>query len=502
MVDVCLILEGTWPYVSGGVASWVDQLIRGLPHLSFGIVHIGASPASTQTLKFQLPPQVKWLEVLHLHAPVVELENESPAPSPDFTRLQKALGQWQDPLWLQRLSALFPDQRAWPGLEEAFYSESSWDFILELYHSKAPDQSFVDFLWTWRFTALPLWRLCRFAIPEARVYHTISTGYAGFLGALAHLRHQRPLLLTEHGIYTREREIEIQASDWIYGVNDPYASESRKDFFRQWWMELFYFLNRICYNHCAQIYTLYEANRALQIHLGAPHDKTSVIPNGVIPEKFAQARLRFEQKDPHRDPTLIFAGRIVPIKDISNLLRAFALVLEKIPQAKLILLGPKDEDPDYARECEELAQQYKMENSVEWAGMVKLDEHLDRGDILVLSSISEAQPLVLLEAACVGLACVSTRVGSCQELLEGRTPEDQALGKSGLLVPVGNPTALAQALIQLLLDPDLALQMGRNGYERVLRYYRQDDLMARYYQIYLSHMQVRPWQASPSNFNI
>lgn len=493
MVDVCLILEGTWPYVSGGVATWVDQLIRGLPHLSFGIVHIGASPAHTQECKYARPEQVKWIEVLHLHAPVLEVEKESPAASPELQQLQQDMSKWEDPLWTERFGALFPSNQAWPGIEEAFYSESTFEEILELYQRKAPDQSFLDFLWTWRFTALPLWRLCRYAIPEAKVYHTISTGYAGFLAAIARIRHNRPMLITEHGIYTREREIEIQGADWIYGTKDPYASEERKDFFRHWWMDLFFFLNRICYKHADGIYTLYEANRALQIQLGADKDKTLVIPNGVVPERFKATRERFLNKT-NTPPTLVFAGRIVPIKDLHTLLRAFALVRESIPQARLILLGPTDEDPEYSRECKELAHHLELDDTVEWAGMVRLEEHLDRGDVLVLSSISEAQPLVLLEAACVGLACVSTRVGSCHELLQGRSPEDQALGLSGLLVPVGNPRALASALTELLLDRNRALEMGKIGYERVQRYYRQDDLMAKYYSLYLEKMQVRTWQ--------
>lgn len=493
MVDICLLLEGTWPYVSGGVATWVDQLIRGLPHLRFGVVHIGANPDQTQELKYQLPPQVEWIENIHLHGPVLPLENQQIDLEPSQIRLNLAMTSWEDPLWIERLSFLFPSDRVWPPLEKAFYSKETWDFILALYENLAPDQSFLDFLWTWRFTSLPLWRLCRYHIPEAKVYHTISTGYAGFLGVLASLRHQRPLMLTEHGIYTREREIEIQSSEWIYGINDEYATHERRDFFRKWWIDLFHFLNRICYQHANGIYTLFEANRLTQIRMGAKSEICQVIPNGVIPERFQAARERFFAKK-NTSPTILFAGRIVPIKDIKTLLRSFALVLKELPDAKLLLLGPADEDPDYAADCQKLAQNLQINHSVEWAGMVRLEDHLDRGDVMVLSSLSEAQPLVLLEGACVGMPSVATQVGSCQELLEGNQPEDCALGVSGLIVPVGNPQRLASALLTLLKDKSLAIRMGEAGFARVQKYYRQDDLMARYHSKYHQMMQVRPWQ--------
>jgi hypothetical protein len=59
------------------------------------------------------------------------------------------------------------------------------------------DQSFIDFFWTWRFSHLPLFRLVDAVIPRAAVYHSISTGYAGLLAALAKLRTGSPLLITE-----------------------------------------------------------------------------------------------------------------------------------------------------------------------------------------------------------------------------------------------------------------------------------------------------------------
>ena len=76
-----------------------------------------------------------------------------------------------------------------------------------LYESRASHISFLDYFWTWRFTHLPMFRLLHAAVPEAAVYHTVSTGWAGFTAAVQRARRHRPMLLTEHGIYSRERRM-------------------------------------------------------------------------------------------------------------------------------------------------------------------------------------------------------------------------------------------------------------------------------------------------------
>lgn len=68
---------------------------------------------------------------------------------------------------------------------------------------------------TIRAMLFPLLTLLSSDIPIADAYHAISTGYGGILATLASVRTKKPLLLTEHGIYTREREEEIIRADWI-----------------------------------------------------------------------------------------------------------------------------------------------------------------------------------------------------------------------------------------------------------------------------------------------
>ena len=77
---------------------------------------------------------------------------------------------------------------------------------------------------------LPILYLIGSPVPKADVYHTTATGYGGLLGALGSWKYNKPLIVTEHGIYTREREEELLRAKWV----SPH--------FRQHWIDMFYML--------------------------------------------------------------------------------------------------------------------------------------------------------------------------------------------------------------------------------------------------------------------
>ncbi len=87
------------------------------------------------------------------------------------------------------------------------------------------------------------------------------------------------------------------------------------------------------------------------------------------------------------------------------------------------------------------ARELGLEHNVRFDGPVDVRKELPHVDVLALTSISAAQPLVVLELGAVGVPVVATDVGGCRELLEGRTTEDQALGAGGLLTPIASPAA-------------------------------------------------------------
>src|SRR5262249_22808899 len=94
-------------------------------------------------------------------------------------------------------------------------SRLSFDMICRMYKTLMPHASFIQFYWAWRSLFGGLFSILTFDLPKANIYHAISTGYAGLLAARAGLQAGQHVLLTEHGIYTNERRIEMLIADWI-----------------------------------------------------------------------------------------------------------------------------------------------------------------------------------------------------------------------------------------------------------------------------------------------
>lgn len=487
MVDVCLVVEGTYPYVKGGVSSWVHQLITNLPDMTFAIVHITTRADATKELKYTIPPNVKLLQEIYL------FDYNYPH-KPKFNRLKKG---WKDDYLrfhnemksnnyqlFQHLITSFHHHAPQLSFEEMTFSTTSWDIVKHFYDRSDPQQSFVDYFWTWRHTHMSLFKIMNHDFPRAYVIHTVSTGYAGFASVVMKMKQKIPLLLTEHGIYTRERKIEIENTQWIYQEKAVLDIQSRKDFFKKMWIDFFCFTGKITYQFADQIITLCSSNKEIEVSEGADKDKITIIPNGIYPQQYLKQQQAFDQREKKPPFTIGFVGRVVSIKDIKTLIRALKIVYDTIKDISVLIIGPTDEELDYYEECMELIEMFGLQPVIEFTGSVNVNLYYPRLDILVLTSISEGQPLVILEANCVGVPVVATDVGSCKELLYGFTPEDQRIGPSGIVTEVANPHDTAAGIVTLLENPALRLEYGLNGRKRVSTYYRQDDLLAHYNTLY------------------
>nr|WP_323118944.1 GT4 family glycosyltransferase PelF [Burkholderia alba] len=482
-----LLLEGTFPYVRGGVSTWVDQMIRAFPDYRFGICFLGSRPKDYPQQRYVLPDNVVHHEDYYLHdfkpaAAARPREGDAPA----FA----AMGELHDTLRnpaLRRaagvmLKGMLADLGAGGKLsEDAFlHSREAWEFIAERYRIHCTDPSFVDYFWTVRMMHLPLWQLARIAegLPRAGVYHAVSTGYAGFLGALAHYRSGRPLCVSEHGIYTKERKIDLFQSEWVRDNRSIFERDvSQVGYYRDLWVRFFETLGQVCYDAADEIVALYEGNRRRQIVDGAPAHRTSSIPNGVDLPRFAALRAA---RGRARPKVLCLIGRVVPIKDVKTFIRAMLTVLRHEPDAQAWIAGPEDEDETYSLECRNLIESLGLAERVRLLGFRRIDELLPQVGVLVLSSISEALPLVVLEGFAAGVPAVVTDVGACRELIEGRDADDAALGAAGRVVQIADPAALADAALELLRDDAAWLAAQRAGMARVERYYTQEQMIDAY----------------------
>jgi glycosyltransferase involved in cell wall biosynthesis len=499
--DVCLLLEGTYPYVSGGVSTWVHNLIRALPDIRFTGVCILPSSSETWEVKYDVPDNLSGLQVIFLHDYDLG-ENASSRRKTQRKKIDRIRTFHRDMseggynMFEEVISLFRNNGRKGLSTHEIIHGKDAWDLVVELYDPDTNRASFIDYFWTFRFTHLPILKILNTAVPWARVYHTISTGYAGLMGAMAKATYHRPLLLTEHGIYTKERKIEIAQAEWIY-VPGGGEIKLKKGLgtFQKLWVQLFESLGRITYRQSDQIVTLYEGNRQLEIADGADPAKTSVIPNGIAIEKFSVLKPPHQEKATGNPFHVGFVGRVVPIKDVKTFIRACKVVSIRVPDVRFYIMGPTDEEPRYYQECLEMVDFLGMGDLVVFTGRINVLEYYGILDVIVLTSVSEAQPLVILEANCAGIPVVASDVGSCRELLEGRTWADQELGPSGIVTRVADPMDTAEGIAKILSDADLRHRMSATGRKRVETFYRESDLNQRYLDIYRSLME-ESWQAA------
>jgi glycosyltransferase involved in cell wall biosynthesis len=494
IADVCLIVEGAYPYVSGGVSAWVHGLVARQPDLRFCVVAILPEPPAPPPRYGELPN----LAALH-HLYLSKLPRKRGWHRPrnfDQAEFDKAAdlflsaGGLKELARVDRLLApLVHARRAGDLLD----SSLAWRLVCDLYDREMPHESFLHFFWAWRALFGGLIATLSFPLPAARVYHTVSTGYAGLLAARAAVETGRPALITEHGIYTNERRIEILQAEWIVDTVDKGFAihDSRRDL-RDFWTTAFESYARACYEACTEVITLHGANQPAQIMQGAAPKRMKIIPNGVD----FQSLSSLSKAGGSDSITVALVGRVVPIKDIKTFIQAIHIVSAQFPALTALIMGPTDEQPDYYAECRSLVKSLGLSDRIQFTGQVDIREFFPRIHINVLTSLSESQPLSVLEAGAAAIPTVATNVGACRELLFGRNDEHPALGAGGIVTDVASPEQTAGAIGELLRDPERRQRLGLVMQERVRCYYDLPLVDNAYARIYCRHMEAPEQQVA------
>ena len=484
--DVCVIVEGAYPYVSGGVSAWVHGLIRRQPDLRFSVVAILPEPPAPAAKYGALPN----LTAMH-HLYLSESHGNGGWRRPrafDQVEFDKAVdvflsagGVGELARIIRLLAPLVKARRTTDLLD----STLAWNLVCDLYEREMPHESFLHFFWAWRALFGGLVATLSFPLPPARVYHTVSTGYAGLLAARATVETGRPALITEHGIYTHERRIEILQADWIVDTVDKgFAIDDPRRDLRDFWAVAFESYARACYQACAEVITLHGANQPAQTMHGAAPERMKIIPNGVD----YQTLSRLPQADANEVPTVALVGRVVPIKDIKTYLQAIKVLRADVPDLVALVMGPTDEQPDYHQECKAAVAELGLSDTVRFTGQVDVAQYFPRIHVNVLTSVSESQPLSVLEAGAAAIPTVATDVGACREILLGRDDEHPSLGDGGILTDVASPEQTAAAIATLLRDQERRARLGRAMQERVRRYYDLNVVDDAYATIYRRHI--------------
>lgn len=474
---VTLLTEGTYPHSHGGVSVWCDQLVQGMPDMDFDVIAVTGT--GREPVVWDLPANVgSVLSVPTWGAP--------PRGSPPRGRARNQLTSAYE----QFVTTLL-DPCAEAGFAPALYTMARAAADGALSPFLRGDRAIPILTGVWNrpglavrearptlHDALTATALLEHALrplavppPDSGVAHAVSGGVAVLPGLAALERHGVPLLLTEHGVYLRERYLGYRTAPYRWPVKAVVLG-----FFR--------LLAQESYRRAALITPGNRYNRLWEEQGGAAPESIRTVYNGVDPAAFPPA-------GPEPDePTLSWAGRVDPIKDLETLIRAFSLVSAQLPDARLRLFGGTPRGGEAYRErCEALAAELGHADAVTFEGRVDdIKDAYAAGNVVMLSSISEGFPFTLIEAMSCGRATVSTDVGGVRE----------AVGDTGLVVPPRDPAAMAAAVLRLLGDPGRRRAMGEAARLRVIEQFTLRQTIDTFRSIYLQLPTLDRYAAEPA----
>lgn len=473
-MKICIIAEGCYPYVLGGVSNWIHEIIKSFPNIEFNLVSIVSDRSVSGKFTYDLPDNLTNVYEVYLQD-VDWLGKSSKVKRKNSEKIKRTK---LDKAEVEALKSLIIGEDVdWTGVFQLFNNNNlsvndllmSPEFLnisKEFYALKYNNIAFTDFLWTLRSIYLPMFLVLKYQPPVADIYHCVSTGYAGIIGSKAvSIYPNTKLIVSEHGIYTREREEEIIKANWV------------KNIYKLIWINQFKKMSNCAYHFSDLVTSLFKQAQTIQLELGCPLDKAIIIPNGIEVDKFKD----IPQKDPD-DPYINVGAilRVTPIKDVKTMINSFYYAQKKVPQLKLWILGPEDEDLEYAKECHNLVDALGAKNIV-FGGRIQTTDYIGKMDFMILTSISEGQPLTILEGFATKKPCIATNVGDCAGLIYG---EDDLLGHAGIVVSVMNISEIISAVIKLAKNPDIVKRMGENGYNRLMNSYQHKYMIESYRKIY------------------
>ncbi|MGB3754760.1 MAG: glycosyltransferase family 4 protein [Rivularia sp. (in: cyanobacteria)] len=212
---------------------------------------------------------------------------------------------------------------------------------------------------------------------------------------------------------------------------------------------------------------------ALSHAMKANLEAEGITPVKVVHNGVPKRELRPPLSEP---PTVAFAGRLVLEKGIDVLLKAFARVKERVPEAELIIAGQGVE----AENLKSLAEELAVSNSVKWLGHIprpELEQNFDAAWVQVVPSLW-AEPFgnVTTEAMMRGTAVIASATGAQPEIVRDN--------ETGFLVQPGDVTALADALLKLLSNRKLTEEMGQAGRKRAIEEFSEERRTQSFLDIY------------------
>lgn len=236
-------------------------------------------------------------------------------------------------------------------------------------------------------------------------------------------------------------------------------------------------VQRWCFQRVARVATISQVRQQQLLDEGLDPERSAVLPCGTD-FHLSQAAEKPASSSPQ--VTIGVIARIAPIKNLELFLEAARLVVGKYPQTKFLIVGRPGtfrDEIEYNQQIITLIQTLDLGNHVTMREPVEdLPTLIKSLDVLVSSSHLETFGRVLIEAMALSKPVVATAVGGVPEVVSD--------GEVGYLVPPGDAAAMAERISQLVADANLRRQMGRKGFERVLRNYDIRVITKRWEDLY------------------
>ncbi|MCX6116525.1 MAG: GT4 family glycosyltransferase PelF, partial [Proteobacteria bacterium] len=453
---------------------------------------------SPLSLKYSIPPNVVSIEQLWLFdQSQAEIQRHSDLNRREVDALKQFIELFSDSSGIgmnvsaDKLQYCFDilfneDCRQNKRVLKASGSTLFWDLALDVYNRTASDLPFIQFFYQWRSRIIPLIRIFSYEMPRAGMFYSITAGHAGVAGVVAKLQRRRPLMLTEHGLYPRERRHDMWELSWMRMVGKDEYEKYVLFNTREHWLRYFDRLSFIAYFYSDVITTLFSKYLEIQVQLGADRSRCHTIANGMglklLGLRSNSAPWQgFESGKIFRVASI---GRVTPIKDIKCLINAITIARRKQPNIRCDIYGPLDQEQAYVESCLLLIKNAGQEKYIKLVGKMPITDILPCTDLLCLTSLSEGQPMVILEAALAGIPVVTSDVGGCRDLVEGDSSEDRDLGPNGLLTPMVDPEQTAEAILKIAENPKLWSEFSNIGMQRATLYYDERRTVNEYFDLF------------------
>ena len=238
---------------------------------------------------------------------------------------------------------------------------------------------------------------------------------------------------------------------------------------KEFLMGLITLISRLNYHFADQISPVCAHNKRWEVRFGAQEERIKVIYNGIDVERFRRISV-----DRDLRPTVVMVARIDPLKDIETYLLVCAEVKKRINNVLFKLYGPVA-DNVYYKHCLEFSQKLGLNGNFIFAGETATPEIANNeGDVVILTSISEAFPFAVIEGMACEKVVISSDVGGTKEVLDGY----------GFVVRPKDYLAFTDQIVYALENPGQMAEIGIEARLRIVSGYRIGDMVNNYGKTY------------------